>query len=205
MPYLEPEVARSRLIQYGIYTQENAPSVEMIADILYRLEVRVDEWFDYSIAPTEYTERLTSNSRGLVLTHHYPVISIVKVTQISAQITPNALTFINPQALWDGKRTLRVGGMGGINYDVTYIAGYNPIPKLLVDSMFGLLTQVFQSGGLDFLDQPVRDLTNISLPGGLAQTYRVGESKSDGGNGGGSTQLDRALAPLAKLRRRIKT
>jgi hypothetical protein len=204
MPYLEPEVARSRLVRQGIYTEENVPSVETIADVLERLEIRVDEWFDYSIAPTEYTERLTSNGRGLVLVHNYPVISILKVTQISPRSAPNALVFVNPQTLWDGKRTLFVGDLGGINYDVTYIAGYDPIPKLLVDSIFGLLTQVFQSGGLDFLDRPVRDLTNVSLPGGLAQTYRVAEPKS-GADGGGATELDRALASLAKFKRKIRT
>ncbi len=160
----------------------------------------------FRAAPTKYTEILTSNARGVVLVYQHPVISIEKVECMLPHLVGKPEATLDPRAVWAGKRTLAVGYGEGVNYRVTYTAGLDPLPKIFSDVIFNLLGKAFQAGGLNFLDAPVRDLTNVALPGGLSQTYRIGGSGGgQGGGGGGDTELGRALAPLMRYRRKVIT
>lgn len=212
--YLTAESARTRLIATGAYTVETAPTIAAIADLLILLEIRVDGWLGRRMAVEEYTERLISNSVGVALMRQYPVIEVIEAWWYRDAFPGHEQTgFPNPIAVstvWRQNRNLQFPS-AGTPIRVTYRAGYDPVPSIFGQIMYQLLKVAIAKGGLDFndlsfLDEPVKDVASLSVPGGISKTFRVGggaaASGADAGKGS-STTLGRILAPLDRYRKRF--
>lgn len=110
-------------------------------------------------------------------------------------------------AYWDGEQVIYTGSRG--RFVVEYWAGLQPIPDVVKHTAFAVLKSVIKfggsMGGFEALNEPTKDLTSLSLPGGLSQSFQRGSGGAGGGGGskGGGTALDRLLAPIEQYRRRI--
>ncbi|MEG3878843.1 hypothetical protein QT972_15800, partial [Microcoleus sp. herbarium7] len=51
------------------------------------------------------------------------------------------------------------------------------------------------TGDLSFLEEPIRDVSSISVPG-ISKSFRLGDSGKGGSGGGGGSAIDRELASL---------
>jgi len=125
LAYLSAEAARAKLIALEVYTETTAPTTAKLELVLEGLEAVLNEWFGGCIAPTTYTELIYTDTSPYGLTTHYPVLAILNV-----QAPPNTQmpVFVTPQRALTGQmRTVFLGG-SGLNYIVTYQAGYNPLP-----------------------------------------------------------------------------
>lgn len=212
--YLMAESARTRLIATGVYTVESAPSVAAIADLLTSLEIRLDGWLGRRMAVEEYTERLIANSNGVALMRHYPVIDVLEAWWYRDAFPGHEQTGspnpISVSTVWRQNRNLQFP-LAGTPIRVTYRAGYDPVPPVFGQTMYQLLKVVISKGGLDFsdlsfLDEPVKDVASLSVPGGISKTFRVGGSAAANGadsSKDGSTILGRILAPLDRYRKRF--
>jgi len=210
LAYLQPSVARDRLIAAGIYSVELAPTSEALSWVLSAIETRIDGWLGQRMAPTDYTERLTTNSAGNVLLYHYPVLAVMGIGWYRDVIPGHESVPVQPidiPSVWRQDRRLSLP-LGNTPVQVTYRAGYDPIPAIVGMATWDLLTLTLKTtgttGNVGFLDEPVRDATSLSLPGGISKSFRLGGGgSSDGGGSGGGTILDRTLSPLERYRRRI--
>ncbi|MBD1864255.1 MULTISPECIES: hypothetical protein [Trichocoleus] len=214
LPLLDPTEARTKLIAAGIYTADNAPSVEILDSLLKDIATRIEQWLGYSPAPTGYIETLRTNSDGVALLRNYPVLDVQEIAVFNDATPGYEPVIISPnkiRGIWrQDRRIYLLSPLTSIR--VTYIAGYNPLPKGFSQVAFQILKQVAKtgdlSGDLSFLDEPVRDVSSISLPGGLSKSFRLGGSGGPKGGSGkdtGSTQLDRILGGLGSYRRKIIT
>ncbi|HEY9747922.1 MAG TPA: hypothetical protein V6C63_04555 [Allocoleopsis sp.] len=214
LPLLEPLEAREKLILAGIYTADNAPAVEVIDSLLKDIATRIEQWLGYAPAPTGYVETLRTNSDGVALTRNYPVLAVQEIAIFSDATPGYDPVVIGPdrvRGIWRQDRRIYLNNPN-TPIRVTYIAGYNPLPKGFSQAALQILKQVAKtgdlSGDLSFLDEPVRDVSSLSLPGGLSKTFRLGGSGGPRGGGSkdnGATQLDRILSGLGSYRRKIIT
>lgn len=216
LAYLTAENALSKLIAMGV--NNSGLTIASLTEVLEAIETRIDEWNHYRVAPTTYEERLRTNDSGNLLLTNYPVISLSSVylyNDFNAGFNnPNPLE-IKIDSIWRQDRRLYVGSPLSA-CKVTYTAGYDPIPPIFGQVVLAVLQQVIKKSGsgadglsvdLSFLDEPTRDMTQLSLPGGLSKTYRIAGGGSSGSGGNGSdtavSQLDRLLAPLKRYRRKF--
>jgi hypothetical protein len=217
LAYLLPDELQAYLIAEGLFTSTSAPTLDDLEIFLYGLEAIFDAWVGHRIAPAPYTEEKTSNTNGIITLSKYPVIQVKQVQlRILAVEANNSILpprYTKTEVLWTGGRTIQVFYPGDV-YLVDYVAGSVEIPLQLKKCLFNLIKKMLQEkpGALDvnflnaFCSTPNRDLISVHLPGGIGQTFRVGETTSKAGEGQGTnSQLDRMLAPLNGLRLRRQT
>lgn len=214
LPLLDATEARTRLIASGIYTADNAPAVETLELLIQEIANRIELWLGYAPTPTGYVERLQTNSDGIALTRNYPVLAVQEIAIFNDAYPGYPPVIITPQkmfGIWRQDRRI-FAGSPNTAIQVTYIAGFNPLPPGFTQATFQILKEVAKtgdlSGDLSFLDEPVRDVSSINLPGGLSKTFRLGGSGGPRGGGSkdtGSTKLDRILGALGRYRRKIVT
>ena len=198
--YLSPEKARSLLVERGVFTQENVPSLNYISSINSYLQDIVDGWLGYNTLPQPYIEKHDSNNSGIVTLNQHPVISVEKITVLyNSTVIPYSFNPVEIQSAWRFRdRRVYTNLWVSRLIEVEYMAGYNPIPNVFEGAMFGLLkTTLMKPDPWDttFLYQPTKDVTSVSLAG-LSQGFKLGEVKD-------SRAIDRLLQPLQKYRRRI--
>lgn len=220
LAYVLPPELRRTLLGTGMPV-EKIPVDAKLEELLRSLEVRLDEWLGYRLAPTRYLQERPCQLNGILTVTNYPVLEIISVKRIVFG-SINSKTDSQPklwdvEAWWEGGRNIRVPSIGRDKYRVEYVAGYEPIPPIVKETLLNLLKDFFlnhqgdpaiasPSDLLGHLGTLTRDLTQVNLPGGISQTFRVGDpsggGKGGGGKGGdsGGTQLDRALLPLLKLK-----
>ena len=201
MTYLLPEQARLKLIESGLYTDLTAPQSAYLEIILESIRAIVDGWMGQSLIPRQYTEVVTSGvTTPFALLSHYPIISIASVVS-SAPGFIGSISIPVAAAFTGMTRTVSLG-YPRARCQVTYTAGYQPLPDGLSSSIFGMLIASLKTKNpldLSWLNAPVREVQSFSLPGGLSKTFsNNGQGKSDAGI---ETQVDRFLAPFAKYRK----
>lgn len=208
LTYLFPEDLEHLWDSFG-FSPEAIPSIDKIEAFLRVLEIRIDSWFGCRIAPCEYVQERPSNNNGIIVLANYPVLEVKDVELRWVRVAPKqSPAYTKIDVLWEGGRIIYTPTKGDY-YRIKYVAGYDPIPDQIKECLIGLLFRFFTlSPGdfnvgklLQFTISPRKDLTNVSLPGGIGQTFRVGtlEKTNDGANIGGS-ELDIALLPLIELR-----
>lgn len=205
LAYLSAEAARSRLIAIGLYTEATAPSLELLTLHLEPIERAVDAWMGFRAAPETYTENVSSGPFSpLALIQHYPLIEVLAIAQV-----PGFFTAYLPPVEQIITGQLRAVNLFNVNsvVSLTYRAGYDPIPGAFGDAVFAILAQALRSqlipGDLAFLQSPamVGDVEEIQLPSGLRKRF----STRTTGAIASQSALDRIMAPLADLRRKIFT
>lgn len=206
--YLDATDARRRLILGGIFTEETCPRVEVLESVLEEVEARIDGWLGMRMAVTRYTETLRANDNGIGLTNQYPIARIISAESVAWQSVGLSVP-TQPRAMvsWEGAvRTVQVGSCQQIR--LTYEAGYEPLPSILVSIVYTILRRSAANGAsidLDWLDKPVRDAQSITLPGGLSKTFKVSSGSASAQDGAGTSELDRLMMPLSRYRRTILT
>lgn len=198
--YLTSEKARSLLVERGIFTNENAPSVDYINSVNSYLQEIVDGWLGYNALPQSYTEKHDSNNSGIVTLTQHPVISIEKIVILYNSTTqPYSFSEIDIKTAWRFRdRRIYTNLSVSRLVEIEYTAGYIPTPAVFETSIFGLLKTALQNADpwdATFLYQPTKDVTSVSLAG-LSQGFKLGEVKD-------ARVIDRLLQPLQKYRRRI--
>ena len=205
LAYLSAEAARSRLIAIGLYTEATAPSLELLTLHLEPIERAIDAWMGFRAAPETYTENVSSGPFSpLALIQHYPLIEVLAIAQV-----PGFFTAYLPPVEQIITGQLRAVNLFNVNSVVrlTYRAGYDPIPGAFGDAVFAILAQALRSrlipGDLAFFQSPamVGDVEEIQLPSGLRKRF----STRTTGAIASQSALDRIMAPLADLRRKIFT
>lgn len=204
---LDTTEIQSKLIASGLFTTEDVPSLESLDFLVEMLVPRFETWLGYSPMPKQYVQERRTNRKGLLILEELNIISIesVLVKWYEDTTIPN-----NPQ--WE---TLPVIWKGGDRIDtfepevlikITYTAGYDPIPALFKNCFFDLIRKTIKesgiSGDLSFLEEPIKDVSSISIPG-ISKSFRLSDKKGDVPEG---SQLDRILSPLAtaNLRRKYR-
>ena len=225
LAYVFPDELRQTLLLAGL-PEERIPFKTNIEALLRSLEVRFDEWLGYRLAPTKYLKERPCQTNGIITVEHYPVLDVLSVKQVQtgwtgSKVNPK-LELIDVDALWEGGRNIKVPNWGRDRFRVEYVAGYDPIPTIVKETLLNLLKNFFlnyegdpmaasPSDLLAQLNTLTRDLTQVNLPGGISQTFRVGDPSGGGKGGGksggsdGGTELDRALLPLLKFKLRRQT
>jgi len=198
--YLTPLEVRQRLISIGTYTVETAPSLEQLTYVLEGIEERLDIWLGYHPGRKTYIEDYRSSCSGTVTLAKYPVI-LVRRVEIYNNIDhsyPPVYATENIMSNWLQGTILKVGYPGWM-VKVSYDSGYDPLPKRFQRAAFSLLRKSLETSGLtgdlSFLEEPIRDVSSISVPG-ISKSFRLGDSKSGKSGGGGGSTLDRELASL---------
>ena len=228
LAYVLPNELRQSLLSAGM-PPEKIPNEDNLESMLQALEVRFDEWMAYRLAPIQYVQERYCQLKGMITVEHYPVLEIISVKRIIAgEINNKGVPkpkLIETNALWEGGRNIKVAfqTQERCRYRIEYVAGYDPVPPIVTATLLNLLKSFFlnyqgdptKASPSDLLAQLgtlTRDLTQVSLPGGISQSFRVGDPSTGGkggGNGktggGGGTELDRALLPLLKFKRQVIT
>jgi|GEM_PF-2249354 len=231
LAYVLPSELRQTLVTAGM-PAEQVPTDTNLESLLRSLEVRLDEWIGTRLAPTKYIKERPCQTNGILTLDFYPVLDILTVKRVTSNWESGTS---NPKPrleeikfLWEGGRNIKVQPVGFAfgrdRYRVEYIAGYDPIPPIVKETLLNLLKNFFlkyqgdptaasPSDLLAHLSAITRDLTQVRLPGGISQSFRLGDpsggkgggENSGGSGGGGGTELDRALLPLVKLKLRRQT
>jgi hypothetical protein len=213
LAYLTAEAARDRLILMGKYTAETAPSLELLELGLSDLEIVVDGWAGYRIAPTQYTERLTTNAKGEAIMTYYPVLSVENLMSFqdhAVGISPLPIPKVQIASIWRQNRRLFFN-VRNVPFEVTYVAGIDPLPREVTQAVWSLLLKVIEEralgGDLNFLNTADREVASISIPGGLSKSFRYPTSSSSGNSNRQQPQtvLDKILMGIDKYRRRTIT
>jgi hypothetical protein len=209
LAYLAAETARDRLIQTGKCTIETAPALELLEFALTEHESIIDDWAGYRLAPTEYREKLTTNNKGQAVMSKYPVLSVTELMSYqdhAVGISPLPIPQVRISSIWRQDRILYFN-VKHVPIEVVYIAGLDPLPDRVSRAAWQLLVAVFEEGqlggNLSFLYEPDRQVSSISLPGGLSKSFRY--PSESGSSKPPQTVLDRILLGLGSLRRRTVT
>lgn len=198
--YLTPLEVQKQLISIGVYTTETIPSLEQLAYVLEGIEERLDIWLGYHPGRKTYIEDYRSSQTGTVTLSQYPVILVrrVEIYNYSDPSWPLLYATENIMSNWLQGAVLKVGYPERA-VKVVYDAGYDPLPKRFQRAAFSLLRKSLATSGLtgdlSFLEEPIRDVSSISIPG-ISKSFRLGDSKKGSGGSGGGSALDRELAAL---------
>jgi hypothetical protein len=203
-PYLDPVIARTRLIALGLYSEETAPSTAIIATALDRACDLVHQWLGRRLAVTTYQEVIQSDRFGRIRLPISPVLGIESLAIRSPGAISRPLPVSSISGFWQGGRIVGVG-FAQASVEVTYTAGIDPLPGAIVDCLIDLL---IESISLDptlssvdwsrfsMSDYPVQ---SVELPGGLRKSFAVPTGVALNTKPR-PTPLDRLLSPLTNWR-----
>lgn len=164
-----------------------------------QIQTVMDNWLGRTLEVIEYQEILQSNSAGIALLSHYPVVSVYGLSVLIPNTNPVVYQQSLINAIWNYRdRRLYVGDIN-VSIQVNYTAGYNPVPAIVKTVFIDLLKFAVKQGSFDIslLYAPVQDVQSTSLAG-LSQSFRLGNTTS-------ATMLDRLLQPLSRYRRKFIT
>ena len=201
--YLTEQDAIARLGVEGIGV--NNLNIQQLLD---RIEFKINAVLDRSLAIQEYRETLKPTHYGELFLKHWPITQVLTVEEIRYKIvkqTPDIIAakragqavddneLIAANAYWQPNSQVVCVQNNAGTYVVTYMAGYDPIPSEAVEATYLILKSCLsQQGDLSWLDQPVRDRTSLSLPGGLSSSFKIADT-------GAKTQLERLLSGLTRF------
>lgn len=193
--YLDVAEARDRLLAMGVFSEETAPDSVRLEELLLRVQSRLELWLGYSPLPNDYRERRMSNGKGLIRLNFYPVINVTEMETLAGRILGKPFNVRESLALWRGRTTLDVG-MPNILVEVSYRAGFDPLPEVFEQVLLDLLAESLD-GGVAGLEEPTKDVTSLSVPGGLSQSFKLGETQP-------GSRFERICAPLERYRKKME-
>jgi hypothetical protein len=205
MAYLSAEEAQIVLLGLGIYSEAEVPPLVKTELLVAQLQDSIDGWLGVSLGIQTYVENRQSNRMGIVRLEKKPIVNVHDIKYYEPRIlsqgeerAPIAFT-----SRWTFGSGIISTAIPFARFQVTYTAGYDPIPPAAVAAMKLLLIKhaetaddIFDVSGL-YGSQ--RTTTSISLPGGLSKSFAPSSQRS--GGAGDGTILDKTLTPLlAKYR-----
>jgi len=195
--YMTPEEALERLAAVGAIAPEAPPDVARLRELLIRVQSRLELWLGYSPMPNDYRERLMSKGNGQVRLNFYPVINVTDMEVLSGRILGRPFHVRKALGLWRGRTTLDLG-MPEILVEVSYRAGFDPLPEVFSQVLLDLAGEALKLGGdVTALEGPTKDVTSLSVPGGLSQSFKLGETEP-------GSRFERICAPLERFRKKME-
>jgi hypothetical protein len=189
------------LTEIGDIPPEKIPTPVKLQYLMSRISAKIENFLGFNPLPTVYIESTQTNEDGFITLTKYPVLNVLEIKQLYGSMPPSPFQILNTSSIW-GKDTRLYIGARNATVEVRYEAGFRPMPDEFVDAMFRILRDSISEygGNLDFLSTPTRDISSLSVPGGLSQSFQLGKSSDEAGG----TQLDRYLNELAKYKRLYK-
>lgn len=202
--YLTREEARDYLVKTkAISESEELPHLDLV---LERTEAEFEEWLGFCPIAQTYTEQYELEN-GTIVLRQYPVLEVQEVKSVfgDPDIRRDRLTFY-----WSwGKNHIEVpesiNALYGYPYkiEVTYKAGYDPLPRRFIFTFQDLLrhavTEGEYPGHFPSPYGPARDVQNISVSG-ISKSWKLGKTAESGKT---ETAMDRIMAPLKRYQRKI--
>ena len=198
--YLSLADAVKLLIELEGVPEDKIPTPAKLQTLLRRIAAKIKSFLKFEPLPSIYVEQTVTSEDGLITFSHYPVLRVLEVVHRYGAQPPEPFRLLKPYSLWAGDTRYYVGAyLAAI--EVRYEAGFDPMPPEFIDAVLSILRDaIMEHGGrLDFLDTPTRDVTSLSVPGGLSQSFQLGKTKD-----GEGTQLERYLADVAVYQRKFE-
>lgn len=165
-------------------------------DLLLGIQSRIELYLGFCPLVTEYREKYMSNEQGCIALKKYPVISVLDTKVVRGRLTGRPFRINDAIAAWRGGTTVYVGSAYTL-IEILYEAGLEPLPQIFKEVARDLaiacvnpentISESFQS--------PTRDITSVSIPGGLSQSFRLGQTVP-------TTIFERICVPLEPYKRK---
>jgi hypothetical protein len=190
------------------------PSDLWLNEVLEIGEETIDSWLSHKFGKRQYQEKGVASEDGEVFLRQCPVLEILKVS-IYLPDYPNSPPGASPIdleqyegfAVWLHRNSIWVA-YPRVVATIDYIAGIEPIPPEVERVAFNLFRFFLENTppgdypDTTALNAPTRDMTSLSLPGGLSRSFQLGSSSDESrGVPGTGSILDRLMQPLKKYRR----
>lgn len=198
--YLKVEEAESKLSSEAITINETYD----LETIINQIETIIDTELDISFGVQEKVEILTPGDTGMILLNHIPVqtiLTVERVVQRHLEQTPEAIAarrngetgnhYETTTFLWDEDNRIKVFYPCS-RYRVTYLVGHD-VPAIAVQTVYDILKLhlINRKSTLNWLYEPTRDKTSLSLPEGVSGSAKISDT-------GHKNQLERLISPLKK-------
>lgn len=197
---------KSKLIQSKEFDNNSLPSDDTLSLFIEVSESLIIDWLGYNPELQQYTEKLKANDRCLVNLSYYPVSKVDSIIVLLPEQPPKPLDIVDVGGLWYGKHTIYVNYKNTL-VEVIYWAGFDPLPSLFEVTIYLLINNLLSINSdfpdISTLNEPTKDISSLSLPGGLSKSYKYGNTKSSSSSYAG-TKLERILTPLRKYRRQYR-
>lgn len=151
------------------------PSLEKLRLWGAAIEANLEQRWGGSFSPDTYTERYRVNRRGTSCLRHYPVQRVEKVETLYAGPNHELVRQEVAGFTWEGGSLLS-NLIPNCSHEVTYQAGFDPLPRGLIELLKLILIKATQEDGIGFLGAPTLDITSVSL-GGLSQSGQLREQE----------------------------
>lgn len=166
---------------------------------------RIETWLQFSPTFSHYIETIKTSQCGSVRLSNYPVQEIEEVSVAYGISIPQPQNWQVTHGWWFGDQYIH--GLSALTLvRVKYKAGFNPLPQRFISALKSVMLTLYQkfNGDVSQLNNPVSDVKSLSLPGGVSQTFVVGERDSSSRNAvNHKTILDRLLHDLLPDKRSL--
>lgn len=213
--YLTLDDAIVKATNFNLFRGDR-PSDVWLEEVLTIGEETIDSWVGLSFGKQQYQEKGVASEDGDVLLRKHPALEVLKVTVYLPDYpnSPNGPSSIDLEqyegfTVWLQRNSIWVA-YPRATVAVDYLAGIDPIPPEVNRVAFNLFRFFLENtppGGYPdttALNSPTRDMTSLSLPGGLSRSFQLGSNNLAGktkGVAGDGSILDRLMEPLRKYRR----
>lgn len=207
--YLDAIAAQQKLIDLGFFTAETVPNIAKIEHGLTIVETYIDQYLCYHAPRRTYTERLHANYKGILTLGEFPVLNVMSVIFLRPDLVPENLKPENIYSYYMGNRIIETF-YPGFYFEVVYEAGLDPLPPIMSNVAFDILRLLLGDGktpfGISTMMTPTRDISSLSLPGGLSKGWQTGKLASDNkaDEQFAGTEVGRILSLLARYKRNIQ-
>ncbi len=198
--YISPPEMRSYLETHNILL-----SLEEVTELQQLVISKIESWLNYRPVLSQYVEKARASEVGIIRLRYYPVQKIVRVRTLQGSSNPWDESWAEGSAQWWGSHYL-YGAYPYTLTEITYQAGYNPIPDRFILALKNVMLAVYKNynGDAAQLDNPVSDVKSIKLPGGVSQTFVTGERDSSSRNSANNvSNLERILNGLQRDRNNL--
>lgn len=156
------------------------PNDSLLAAWLNVIEIKLNEFLGFYVGVKEYKFRRRATGTGELFLPYWPLVSPPEVKLLRLTRIDEPLRIEKPPVpgWWDGGQKV-LGLYPRQKYEVTYKAGYDPIPDDIQTAMKFLLMKAVEDYGIDFLSGVSKEVMSASL-GGLSQSYQfIGQPEGD--------------------------
>lgn len=206
MTLITVEKLKTKLLTSKKYDSESIPTNEVLSLFIEIVNELIIDWLGYNPENQLYEEKLKSNDRYLIQLSYYPVQQVESVDILLPEQPPTPLTLHEGTGLWYGKHTIRVP-YKNVLAKITYWAGFDPLPQLFEITIFIIIDYLLSINNsypdISALNKPTKDISSLSLPGGLSRSYKYGNTKSSNSSYAG-TEFERLMTPLKRYRRQYR-
>lgn len=207
MSLITLENLKTKLLNSGKFNQDSIPNNEVLSLFIEVTEELIKDWLGYDPNLKEYIEKLKSNERYLVTLNYYPISEVKSVNILLPEQPPKPLNYLETNSLWYGNHTIYVPYKNTM-VEVNYLAGFDPLPSLFEITIYLIIEYLLsvnsQYPDVSSLSEPTKDISSLSLPGGLSKSYKYGDTKDNSKSNYSGTQFDRLMTPLKRYKRQYK-